>query len=89
MVGRGQRGSRGLAEVRDGGDQGDQLIVAVAVGNLVLDDADVPGPRLVQVRPGAGGPGELLPGRALDLRAGQDRPVRAVGEDLQDGQAAA
>jgi hypothetical protein len=34
--------SRGGAPVRDGGDQGDQLVlpVAVPVGDLVLDDAE-------------------------------------------------
>ena len=40
----------------------------------------------VQVLPGAGGLDELLPGRGLDLRGDQDRPVGAVGEDLQHGQ---
>ena len=72
--------ARGLAEVGDGGDQGDQLVlpVAVAVGDLVLHDADVPGLLLVQVLARAGGLDELLPGRALDLRADQDGPVGAV-----------
>jgi hypothetical protein len=49
VVGSGQRGRRGLKLAGDGGDQGDQLVLAVPVGNLVLDDADVPGLCGVQV----------------------------------------
>jgi hypothetical protein len=52
--------------------QGDQLVFAVAVGDLVLHDADVPGPGGVQFLPGPGGLDELLPGRGLGLRGDQD-----------------
>jgi hypothetical protein len=63
----------GIGELQDGGDQGDELIfpVALAVGDLVLDDPHVPGLRLVQVLPGAGGIDELFPCPALDLGVDQ------------------
>ena len=59
LIGRREHRGGGLAQVRDGGDQGDQLVLPVAVGDLVLDDPDVPGLVRVQVQAGAGGPGEL------------------------------
>ena len=65
VVSRREDGRWGLQRVGDGGDQGDQLVLAVPVGDLVLHDADVPGPCGVQVLPGPGGPGELLPGAAV------------------------
>jgi hypothetical protein len=65
VIRRGGSGRRGLHRVGDGGDQGDQLGIAVAVGELVLHDADVPGSAGGQLLPGAGGVDELLPGRGL------------------------
>jgi hypothetical protein len=49
-------------------DQGDQLAVAVAVGDLVLDDAHVRALVLLQRLPGPGRLDELTPGAALGLR---------------------
>ena len=63
VIGLREDGGGGVAEVGDGGDQGDDLVlpVALAVGNLVLEDADVPGLVRVQVLPGAGGLPDRVP----------------------------
>src|SRR5260370_9819806 len=62
---------RGVREIRDGGDQGDDLVlpVALAIGDLVLDDAHVPGVPRVQVPSGTGGFAERGPCLAPDRRA--------------------
>src|SRR5207253_507554 len=69
---------RGLPQVGDRGDQGDQLAlaVAVAIGDLVFDHPDVASLVLVQVVPGPGGLDELLARLAAGLRVHQPRPVR-------------
>src|SRR2546428_4114500 len=73
VIGLREDGGGGIRELGDGGDQGDELVfpVALTVGDLVLDDPHVPGPRLVQVLPGAGGIEELSPCPALDLGVDQ------------------
>jgi hypothetical protein len=50
------KGRRGRHHLGDGGDQGDQLplAVAVAAGDLVLDHPDVAGLVLIQLVPGPG-----------------------------------
>ena len=85
VVCRGERGGGGMAEVGDGGDQGDELVLPVAgpVGDLVLHDPDVPGLARVQVLPGPGSVHDLLPRGALDLGVHQDGQVGAVDEELQ------
>src|ERR1022692_2495311 len=74
-----------IGELGDGGDQGDDLVfpVALAVGDLVLDHAHVPGFARVQVIPGAGALQDLVPCLAPDLRVYQHRPVGAVRAELQ------
>ena len=88
VIGLRQHRRGGLAEVRDGGDQGDQLALAVLipVRDLVFDDPDVPAGVLIEV---TAAPGILdqglspLPG---DLGIDQHRPVRAVGQQFQHRQ---
>jgi len=61
-VGLGEFLGGGGCGVGDGGDQGDQLTVAVAVGNLIFDD---PYPhRLggIEMLPSTGGRDEFVPG---------------------------
>ena len=62
-------GRRGIREIHDGGDQGDDLVlpVALTIGDLVLDDAHVPGVPRVQVPSGAGGFQERGPALPLTL----------------------
>ena len=85
VIGLREDSCRGVREVHDGGDQGDDLIlpVAVAIGDLVLDDAHVPGVPRVQVPSGAGGVQERGPCLAPDLGVYQHGPVGAVRIELQ------
>src|SRR6266567_4360700 len=85
VIGMREDGRRGVREVQDGGDQGDDLVlpVALAIGDLVLDDAHVPGVPRVQVPSGAGGFQERGPCLAPDLRVYQHGPVGAVWIELQ------
>src|ERR1044072_6013713 len=70
VVGRLQDGARAAAAVSDGGDQGDQLAlpVAVPVRHVVPDDPDSPGLVRVQVPPAPGRPAERLPAARALLR---------------------
>jgi hypothetical protein len=73
-----ERGGLGLPEGGDGGHQGDQLALPATVRDLVLYDADVPGPGGIQVIAVAGGLDEPFPGGAADLGVQQDGPVGAA-----------
>jgi hypothetical protein len=82
MVGRAKDRGRGGLPAGDGGDQGDQPVLAVPAGDLVLHHPDVPGHAGVQVLPAAG----RLDQAALDGRLDQDGPVRTIRQQFQDRQ---